>query len=114
MSLTVVKYMLLASDMERAIKFYSGLGFDVLNQNPYWSELSFNNSTIALHGGHDGSNNPTGLSLQFTDVHEAFNKAIKNGGKPIQSPEQREGEPIILSQLADTEGNVIMLTQYTG
>lgn len=110
-----VKYMLYATDMDRAVGFYRDvMGFEEGFLSPYWSELRFGDAVLALHGGGDGSRNPTGLSLQYGNVHEAHAAAVAAGAVSIQSPEQREGEPILLATIADPEGNVITLTQYVG
>ncbi|MFD0892698.1 VOC family protein [Luteolibacter ambystomatis] len=110
-----VKFVLMASDMDRAVAFYRDvLGFDESFTTPHWSELRFGDAVLGLHGGGDGSRAQTGLSIQYGDVAQAYAAALVAGATPIQVPEQREGEPIILATLADTEGNVIMFTQYVG
>ena len=101
--------------MDRAIKFYQdvvGLRVDI--QSPEWSELKYRETIVALHGGHDGSKNTTGLSLQFDDVQNAYDLALKDGAESIHPPKQEGGEPIILATLKDPEGNVIMFTQFVG
>ena len=80
----------------------------------FWSELNFGNAIIAFHGGHDGSVNPTGLSLQFEDVLSAVERVEKAGGLILDLPTQREGEPILLGRYRDPEGNEGYLTQYVG
>ncbi|RYD19516.1 MAG: VOC family protein [Verrucomicrobiaceae bacterium] len=110
-----VKYLLMAADMDRAVAFYQNtMGFDQGHVSPCWSELRFGDAILALHGGGEGSRNPTGLSLQYADVRQAHAAAVAAGAVSIHEPEQREGEPIILATIADPEGNVIMLTQYVG
>ena len=110
-----VKYVLMAQDMDRAVAFYrDSIGFSVDFISPYWSELRFGDAILGLHGGGDGSRQPTGLSIQYEDVARAYSSAIESGATVIQAPEQREGEPIILASIADPEGNVVMLTQYVG
>lgn len=105
----------MAQDMERAVAFYRDtIGFFEDFVSPYWSELRFGDAVLALHGGGDGSLQPTGLSIQYEDVGKAYSAAIESGASGIQAPEQRDGEPIILASIADPEGNVIMLTQYVG
>ena len=69
---------------------------------------------VALHGGHDGSRNPTGLSLQYADVLAMAEKIAEGGAKILQAPEQREGEPILLGVFRDAEGNEVFMTQYIG
>jgi hypothetical protein len=90
------------------------MGFVEGFTSPHWSELRFGDAILALHGGGDGTRNPTGLSLQYEDIIAAHAEAIKAGAVGIHAIEQREGEPIMLSTIADPEGNVIMLTQYVG
>ncbi len=110
-----VKTMLFAHDMDRAVAFYRDtMGFDESFTSPHWSELRFGDAIPGIHGGGDGSRNPTGLSIQYEDVRQAFSSALATGATVIQAPVQREGEPIILSSILDPEGNVIMLTQYVG
>lgn len=110
-----VKYMLMAQEMDRAVAFYrDGMGFEENFSSPHWSELNVGDTILGLHGGGDGSRNPTGLSLQYEDVVLAFDRAIEFGATSLQRPERREGEPIILSTIIDPEGNEIMLTQYVG
>lgn len=110
-----VKYVLMAEEMERAVAFYRDvIGFSESFTTPHWSELSFGDAVIGLHGGGDGERRETGLSIQYEDVQTAFDHAVKNGANPICHPGQREGEPIILAAISDPEGNVISLTQYVG
>ena len=111
----VVKYMLMAQEMDRAVVFYRDtMGFEVSFSSPYWSELKFGDAILALHGGGDGTRNETGLSIQYEDVKTAFDMALKAGAISVKPPEQREGEPIILASICDSEGNILMLTQYVG
>ena len=110
-----VKFMLMAANMGRAVKFYRDvIGFEEVFTSDFWSELSFGDAIIALHGGHDGAKNPTGLSLQFEDVFEAANRIEAGGAKIIETPVQREGEPILLGRFRDREGNEVYITQHVG
>ena len=110
-----IKFMLMAVNMRRAVKFYRDvLGLGEIFVSDYWSELSFGDAIIALHGGHDGVRNPTGLSLQFEDVLDAANRIEAGGAKIIESPRQREGEPILLGRFLDREGNEVFITQVLG
>jgi len=110
-----VKFMLLAANMSRAVAFYtSALGFEKIFVSEFWSELRVGDAILALHGGHDGSVNPTGLSLQFADVFEAVARIEAAGGTIIEPPNQRDGEPILLGRYRDAEGNEGFVTQYVG
>jgi len=107
--------MLLAADMRRAVRFYTAaLGFQEVFVSEYWSELRVGDAILALHGGHDGSVNPTGLSLQYEDVLEAVERIQKAGGTILEMPMQRKGEPIVLGRYRDAEGNEGFITQYVG
>lgn len=110
-----VKFMLLAVDMRRAVRFYTGvLGFEPVFVSEFWSELKVGDAILALHGGHDGAVNPTGLSLQFEDVFDVAAAIEKAGGRILEAPNQREGEPILLGRYRDPEGNEGFITQYVG
>ncbi|MBX7211097.1 MAG: hypothetical protein K1X78_22515 [Verrucomicrobiaceae bacterium] len=110
-----IKFMLMAANMGRAVKFYRDvIGLGEIFVSDFWTELSFGDAIVALHGGHDGSRNPTGLSLQFEDVFEAADRIEAGGAKIIDTPVQREGEPILLGRFCDREGNEVYITQYLG
>ncbi|MES2738489.1 MAG: VOC family protein [Verrucomicrobiota bacterium] len=110
-----VKFMLLAADMRRAVRFYTAvLGFQQIFVSDFWSEVACGDAILALHGGHDGSVNPTGLSLQFEDVLEVAVAIERAGGRILEVPTQREGEPILLGRYRDPEGNEGFITQYVG
>ncbi len=110
-----VKFLLMAEDMNRAVAFYRDvLGFEEGFVSEYWSELRFGDAILGIHGGGDCAPKKTGLSIQYKDVSDAFEIAIAGGATAVQKPEQREGEPIIIALIADTEGNHIGLTQFVG
>ena len=110
-----VKYMLLAADMKRAVTFYRDvIGLEEIFVSDFWSELRHGDAIVALHGGHDGSPNPTGLSLQYENVLELANRITEAGATLLQVPTQREGEPILLGIFRDAEGNEVFITQYIG
>jgi predicted enzyme related to lactoylglutathione lyase len=110
-----VKFMLLAADMRRAVAFYrDAVGLAEVFISDFWSELRHEDAILALHGGHDGARNPTGLSFQYEDVLGKVEQLEKAGAKVLQAPIQREGEPILLAILRDPEGNEFFATQYVG
>ena len=112
MTVTSVVYMLIAQDMERAVAFWTGsLGLARRHGDENWTELEVAGSTVALHGGHDGSRNATGLSLIVDDIEAAAAGVAETGGQVLQEPRDRPGEPIILANVVDTEGNEFSLTQ---
>ena len=115
MKIESIKYMLMAQDMERAIRFYEDvLGFSVVVESPMWTELALNGAIVALHGGGDDKFRQTGLSIQVADIYAACAEIESGGGGIMSKPVKRTGEPIILAKLADTEGNGFSLSQYVG
>jgi predicted enzyme related to lactoylglutathione lyase len=115
MKLESVKYMLMAQNMDRAIRFYRDvIGLEVKFESPEWTELAFGDAIVALHGGGKGIYQKTGLSLQVRDIAEACKQVQAGGGKVASQPVTRPGEPIKLAEVMDTEGNAFALTQYIG
>ena len=111
----LLKHILLAADMPRAVAFYR----DTFSLEPrlvteWWSELAFGDTLIALHGGHDGSPNPTGLSLQFESVIDAARRIEKAGGRILTFPALRPGEPLLIGQVRDPDGNEFYITEWIG
>lgn len=110
-----VKFMIMAADMKRAVAFYRDvIGLEEIFVSDYWTELRHGDAIVALHGGHDGTRNPTGLSFQYEDVLAMAEKVRLAGATILQPPEQREGEPILLGVFRDAEGNEVFITQYVG
>ena len=104
--------MLAAKDMERALAFWKKtFAFEKLSGNEYWSEMGANGAVIAFHGGHDGSKNVTGLSIEVDDIEGAAVASEANGATVTMAPQKREGEGIHLADLIDPEGNTFMLSQ---
>ena len=115
MKVTAVKYMLMAQNMDRAVEFYTSVfSFTLSFKSEFWTEMTFGDAIIALHGGGDGSLNKTGLSIQTDNIEEFHNNCIDKGATENKAPESRPGEPIVLSEIIDPEGNIISLTEYKG
>jgi predicted enzyme related to lactoylglutathione lyase len=115
MKLEKIKTLLLAADMQRALYFYEEVfGLSRAIESDYWSELSFGDAIVALHGGGDGTRNPTDLSFQVDNIEAACRRIERAGGKILTQPHRRPGEAIVLAVFGDTEGNEVMLTQYVG
>lgn len=110
-----VKFMLMAADMRRAVAFYRDvIGLEEVFVSDFWTELRHGDAIIALHGGHDGSRNPTGLSFQYEDVLVMAERIAEAGARILQPPQQREGDPVLLGIFRDAEGNEVFITQYVG
>ena len=112
MDVQKVYFMLMAQDMDRAVKFYSDvIGLEVKHHTENWSELGDDDSVIALHSGGDGEYRLTGLGFAVSDVAAASGEVTSGGGRVVELPAERQGEGIILARLADPEGNGFTLTQ---
>ena len=115
MNIESIKYMVMAQDMDRAIGFYRDvIGMKVNSESPFWSEMSFGDVIVALHGGGSGQPNKTGLSIQVSDIDAACKEVEAGGGKVLSGPEVRQGEGIKLAELADTENNLFSIAEQTG
>ena len=109
-----VTYMLMAQDMDRAVSFYRDLiGLGLRFSSPMWSELTFGDAIVALHGGGSGELRRTGLNFQVEDLDSAVREVERGGGRVTREPEDRPGEPIRLAEVIDTEGNAFGLTEMT-
>ncbi len=108
-----VKFMLLAQHMPRAVAFYEQVfGLRALYISDSWSELAHGDAILALHAGHDGRPNPTGLTLQVEDALETAALLESHGGQILEAPNQAPGEPLMMGRFRDPEGNQAFLTQY--
>ena len=115
MKITSVKNMLMAQNMERAVRFYvTTFALELRIKGESRSELAWGESIIALHGGHDGTEKRTSLSLEVDDIMDATGQVQLNGGHILETPEERGSETLIYAEFMDTEGNVVMLTQPIG
>ncbi len=115
MKVEKVKFLLAAQDLGRAVDFYTKVfHFPKGFVSEHWAELLHGDAIIAFHGGGDGAANPTSLSIQVDDAHIAVAAIKSAGGRILDEPGQRRGEPILLGHFRDTEGNEVMLTQFIG
>ena len=106
------KFMISVQDMKRAIAFYTTVfPLDVSFHSSHWSELKYQSSIIALHGGGSAEFRNTGLSFTVDDIHSACVAVVRGGGLVRSGPEDRGDEGIILAHLTDTEGNGFMISQ---
>ncbi len=112
MRILAVKYTLLAQDMDRAVTFYrDAVGLEARFVSPWWSELAMAGAVVALHGGGDGSEHPTGLGFEVDDIHAATEALTAAGGSLLGSPVRKPQEGIWLAEMADPEGNTFALSQ---
>jgi predicted enzyme related to lactoylglutathione lyase len=104
-------FMLMVADMDRAVAFYrDALGLSVDSQSPWWSELTSNGATVALHGGGEATAN-TGLGFHVDDLDAAVAAVESHGGTVVSPAADRPQEGIRLAAVRDTEGNGLSLAQ---
>lgn len=110
-----IKFLLMVQDMNRALAFYRDV-FELRadTRSEHWSEMSFGDAIVALHGGGGDEERTTGLSFQVSDLEGTCQQVVEAGGSVISEPASRPGEPIKLAQVRDTEGNQIAVTQFVG
>jgi predicted enzyme related to lactoylglutathione lyase len=107
--------MLTAVDMERAVRFWTDtFGLKVKEQSEDWSELTFGQAIVALHGGDDEGPQPSGLGFDVDDMESACNAVIDAGGSLVWGPNEEADAGLLLAQLTDTEGNEFMFSSPYG
>ena len=113
MKVTKTYFMLMVDDMDRATAFYRDVfGLAVGFMSPEWSELTFGDATVALHGGRAGSDQrPTGLGFEVDDIDAACSAAASAGGTVAMPPTDRPDERIRRADVVDPEGNVVGVAQ---
>ena len=115
MRLEKVKHLLLVRNMENGIRFYREVfGFELEIEGRMWSELKWGDLILALHGGGDGSANPTDISFQVDNIVAACRIIQEQGGRIVSPPDKRPEEPIVMAVFRDPEGNECMVTQLVG
>jgi predicted enzyme related to lactoylglutathione lyase len=109
-----IKYMLDVKDMHVAVEFFtSTFGLDVASQSEFWTELTFGDAVVALHGGREGDDLvKTGLSFTVDDLDSAVAAVAANGGKVLNGPFSG-GPGVLLAELLDPDNNAFMASQNT-
>ena len=116
MEVEQVLCMLMVSDMERAVDFYTNvIGFRRRSVQPRWSELAFGDFTLALHieDGGSGERKSTGLSFTVRDIDAACGEVEAAGGKVINPPHESHIDGLRLAVVADSEGNNLELGEHS-
>ena len=113
MNVELLKCMLWARDMGRAVAFYRDvIGLSIRVESPWWSELEKGGFIVALHAGADEGTRKSGLGIQVEDLETAVAEA-KAGGATVLAPPRCEG-PVHLADLVDPEGNEFTFSQLAG
>jgi predicted enzyme related to lactoylglutathione lyase len=107
--ITKAYLMLPVQDMDRAVTFYwDVVGLTVEFQSPFWSELSWREATIALHGGGSGEERESWLGFHVTDLDAALAEVETAGAR--RAEERSEGGARLVA-VVDPEGNTFTLGQ---
>ena len=115
MQVQQVKFILWVHDMDRAVAFWRGVvGLAERMTSPHWSELTYGDAVVALHGGGDGAFRETGLGIQVANLDAACEEVVAGGGAIRTPPAARPGEPIKLADVTDPEGNGFMMSEWVG
>ena len=106
-----VKYIIWASDMNRAVKFYQEtFDAEIIRQIEVMAELKICDSIIGIHNGGEGKRTWTGMAFQVPDLFAGIDALKAAGGTLLKEPEDTPEEPAHLAMCTDTENNEIMLT----
>jgi len=109
MSVTITKtyFMVPVEDMQRAVGFYADvLGLGVQFASPDWTELTWRDATIALHGGGGGVQRESWLGFHVDDLDAALIAVEAAGGKRGR---ERNEAGVRLVSVSDTEGNELTI-----
>ena len=110
-----VKYVIWATDVKRAVRFYRDVfGGYVVKESEVISEVLVGGATIGIHGGGEGGRTWTGLSFQVEDVIAGGREVAAGGGQLKSEPQPEGDEPPHLAMCVDPEGNEFMLTRKRG
>ena len=92
------------SDMDEAVRFYSGtLGLKLRFQSPGWSEFETGSTTLALHMASPA--NPAGtcqLGFRVPDVVAFYAASTASGVQGVQPPTDLHGSKV--ARLRDPDG----------
>ena len=108
MELTKTYFMLPVRDMDRAVPFYRDvIGLAVEFESPFWTELRWRDSTIALHAGGGGDERESWLGFHVTDLDSAVADIEAAGGRR-RGEERVQGNARLVS-VVDLDGNIFTL-----
>jgi predicted enzyme related to lactoylglutathione lyase len=109
MKITKAYFTVPVADMDRALSFYRDvLGLSVGFTSPDWSELSWRDATVALHGGGGSEARESWLGFYVEDLDGALAEIEDAGGR--RGEERTEGGVRLMSVI-DTEGNSLTVGQ---
>jgi len=115
LKVTKTYFMVMVSDMDRALAFYqAAFGLKLRYASSEWSELGGPDAVVALHSGRVDGPADIGLGFEVPDLEEACAAVEAAGGEVVKSPSSREDEGIRLAIVSDPEDNRLSLAQPVG
>jgi predicted enzyme related to lactoylglutathione lyase len=106
-----------ASDMDKSAEFYRDLlGFEIVHQSPYWTEMRLGDIHFGLHPLKPGMEAPAGVGPKGwfvglgTDDLKGLRAKLEAAGTVINGDYHEIPGGVIL-EILDPEGNVIHLAQ---
>jgi len=119
-----VNYILIVvSDMDRSIHFYQDvLGLKMKLHSDMWSEFDTGRTTLALHGGGQGSGESTvgsrksqagscSIGFEVADLDQTARDLQSQGIRFILPPTERKDEGIKLAICLDPDGLPVSLAE---
>jgi catechol 2,3-dioxygenase-like lactoylglutathione lyase family enzyme len=107
--ITRTYFMLPVRDMSRALSFYRDIvGLTVAFESPFWTELRWGDTTIALHGGGKGEERESWLGFHVIDLDAALAELEAGGGR--RGAERMESGARLI-EVVDPEGNIVTFGQ---
>ena len=114
MDVEKVMYILMVQDTDRSVDFYTKvMGFANRSHSSNWSELTFGDFTLAVHGGGSGEAKSTRLAFTVTDIDSACRDVEAGGGTVVKAPFAGDIPGLTQAVVADADGNRLELGQYT-
>lgn len=111
MTISKIKYVIWAAEIDRARSFYENLGGTLGPLSPAGCEVKIGGGLLYLHSGGEGKRTWTGISLSVEDIRAAAEEVVTAGGQLLKPIEDTEEEPAHLAFCCDTEGNEFMLSR---
>ncbi len=111
MTISQIKYVIWAADIDRARSFYQSLGAELGTLTPAGCEVHIGGGLLYLHSGGEGKRTWTGISLSVDDIRASAEEIVSAGGQLLKPIQDTEEEPAHLAFCCDTEGNEFMLSK---
>ncbi len=110
--------MILATDMDKSVDFYSKqLGLELKFKTPYWSEFKTGDTTLALHLSSKANENKESnctIGFNVENLNATYAELSKKGVKFTMKPTLKQEEGIKLAVCIDPDGLQITIAERVG